>query len=143
MKSKEFSVGAPIEARCTSCRTITNHIIVAIAGGKPVKVECNSCKGQHLYRPAKVAKRPAAARATGAGKVTRSTGTRSSAQKSWAELLPEIQAQSSTVYSMDASYKAKAVIRHPVFGLGQVQRIVGLRKMEVLFEDSLKIMRCK
>ena len=46
-------------------------------------------------------------------------------------------------YAMDKEYRVKAVIKHPVFGLGLVQRVVGDRKMEVLFEDGKKMMRCK
>jgi hypothetical protein len=34
-------------------------------------------------------------------------------------------------------------MNHPVFGLGVVQRVVGTRKIEVLFEDGKKTMRCR
>jgi len=44
---------------------------------------------------------------------------------------------------MTATYKVKSLIAHPVFGLGQVQRVAGPQKIEVLFEDGLKMMRCK
>jgi hypothetical protein len=48
-----------------------------------------------------------------------------------------------TDYSMTATYKVKALINHPVFGVGLVQRVVGSQKVEVLFEDGRKTMRCK
>jgi hypothetical protein len=45
-------------------------------------------------------------------------------------------------YSMTGAYKVKSLINHPVFGLGLVQRVVGERKVEVLFEEGKKTMRC-
>ncbi|MDX2478966.1 MAG: hypothetical protein QNK24_01365 [Desulfuromusa sp.] len=40
-------------------------------------------------------------------------------------------------------YKLNALINHPVFGLGLVQRVIGSQKVEVLFEDGKKTMRCQ
>lgn len=46
-------------------------------------------------------------------------------------------------YSMTDAYKLNSLIDHPVFGLGIVQRIIGSQKIEVLFEDGRKTMRCQ
>ena len=134
MNEKQLSAGDPIEARCTKCRKITNHTIVAMKDTAPAKVECNTCQGQHLYRKPKAAPQTAAMKAANAKRAE---------QNKWITLQSEIVGQSSKKYSMDAEYKVDSVIKHPKFGLGLVQSLTGTRKMEVLFEDGLKTMRCK
>ncbi len=134
MDSKQLGAGDPIEARCTKCRKITNHTIIAMKETTPAKVECNTCKGQHLYRKPKAAPQTAATKAANAKRAE---------QKKWVELQEQIEGQTAKKYSMDAEYKIESVIKHPKFGLGLVQCFAGSRKMEVLFEDGLKKMRCK
>ncbi|PLX99656.1 MAG: hypothetical protein C0623_09165 [Desulfuromonas sp.] len=135
MDTKQLAAGDPIEARCTKCRKITNHTIVAMNASKPAKVECNTCQGQHLYRkPRATPQTTARAKAT-ASKLT--------LQKKWNELQSETEGQEAKKYSMDDSYKVGALIKHTQFGIGHVQSVAGARKMEVLFTDGLKTMRCK
>jgi len=134
MSSSALTVGGPIEARCTKCRSNTNHIIVAMADEKPLKVQCNTCSREHKYRPPSQAK-PATTR--------RVTDPRGAERKEWEELQPEMDTAKAVEYSMDESYKVGALIKHPVFGVGLVQRQGGPRKIEVLFEDGRKTMRCK
>lgn len=134
MESKQPGAGDPIEARCTKCRTITNHIIIAMKDDKPARVECNTCKGQHLYRKPKSAPQTAATKAANAKRAER---------KQWVDLQEQIEGQAALNYAMDTKYKADSVIKHQQFGLGLVLRFMGERKMEVLFEDGLKTMRCK
>jgi hypothetical protein len=64
-------------------------------------------------------------------------------RKEWEVLRPSMNSAKATDYSMTSAYKVKDLINHPVFGLGLVQRVVGLQKVEVLFEDGKKTMRCK
>ncbi|MDT8418825.1 MAG: hypothetical protein RQ754_00185 [Desulfuromonadales bacterium] len=131
---KTLSAGDPVEARCTKCRKITNHIVIAMTETVPAKVECNVCSGQHKYRPPVAEKKPA---------VRRSTGQKSSAKQQWETLRPEMDRGNAKAYSMDASYQVNSLVSHPLFGLGVVQRIIGSQKMEVLFEVGMKTMRCK
>lgn len=138
MQNKVLSAGDFIEARCTKCREVTGHTIIAMTGVIPAKVECNRCGGQHKYRPAKPpapAKKAAPARKTAS---PRATG-----KNEWEALAADFDLSAASVYSMTESYKPKALISHPVFGLGVVQRIAGAQKIEVLFQDGMKILRCK
>jgi hypothetical protein len=129
-----LTAGDPIEARCTKCRKNTNHIIVAMKDDVPAKVECNTCSGQHKYRPPTAPKKPA---------TRRTVDPKVAERKEWAELSPEMNKDQATAYSMDTAYKVGALINHSAFGLGITQRVVGPRKIEVLFESGKKIMRCK
>lgn len=134
MQSSKFSVGGPIEARCTKCRKNTNHIIVAMDKEVPVKVQCNTCSGQHKYRSAAAVKKPA---------VRRTANPKIAEQKAWEELRPSMNSEQATDYSMTTPFKIGSLMNHSVFGIGVVQELAGPRKVVVLFEDGKKTMRCK
>ncbi|MCD6527080.1 MAG: hypothetical protein J7K75_08845 [Desulfuromonas sp.] len=134
MESTTLLAGDPIEARCTKCRKNTDHIIITMGEEGPVKVQCGSCSRQHKYRPPTVPKKPA---------VRRAVDPKIAERKEWEQLKPTMEDMKGQDYSMTASYKLNSLINHPVFGLGMVQRVVGAQKIEVLFEDGKKTMRCK
>lgn len=134
MKSSIPSVGAAIKVRCTKCRKNTDHTIVTMIENGSVEVQCNTCNRKHKYRPPITAKKPS---------VRQTADPKVAERKEWAVLRPNMNSAEATNYSMGASYKVKALINHPVFGLGLVQRVVGPQKVEVLFEDGKKTMRCK
>ncbi len=132
MPSTTFVAGDPIQARCTKCRKNTDHIIVTMGEEVPVQVQCNTCSRQHKYRPPTAAKKPA----------MQKVSHRDVERKEWETLRPSMNCANATEYSMTNAYKVKALINHPLFGLGIVQRVVGAQKVEVLFEDGKKTMRC-
>src|SRR2546422_867426 len=43
-------VGADIDAWCTRCKMNLGHTILAMVSGRPVRVRCNTCQGEHNYR---------------------------------------------------------------------------------------------
>jgi hypothetical protein len=133
MKNTTPSVGDIIDAQCTKCQKVTNHVIVAMVSITPAKVQCNTCNGIHRYRqPGSIRKGTKRTKVSPVAK-----------QEEWAELQPAMSTENAKDYAMDREYRVGTVIRHPNFGLGLVQRVVGNRKMEVLFEDGKKTMRCK
>lgn len=134
MQDKPLSAGDPIEARCTKCRKNTNHIVIAMVDEAPAKVQCNTCSREHKYRPPTVPKKPAA---------RRTVQPKEAERNEWELLRPSMNIAKATDYSMTESYKVKSLINHPVFGIGLVQRVVGSQKIEVLFQDGKKTMRCK
>jgi hypothetical protein len=134
MADKTLSAGDPIETRCTKCRKKTNHIVIAMLDDIPAKVKCNTCDGEHKYRPPAKRKAPA---------VRRSVDPKLAEKKEWAKLQPEIENQPATAYSMKAALKNGDIVKHPTFGLGLVQDSIGLGKVEILFEDGKKKMCCK
>jgi hypothetical protein len=135
MQSTMLAAGDPVEARCSKCRKNTDHIVVTMAEEVPATVECKICNHQHKYRPPAAAKKPA---------VKRTVNRKEDAERNeWGALRPGMNSAEARDYSMTGAYKVAALISHPVFGLGLVQRLVGSRKMEVLFEDGKKTMRCK
>jgi len=134
MESKPLSAGDPIEARCTKCRKNTNHIVIAMVEEAPAKVQCNTCSREHKFRPPTVPKKPAA---------RKTVQPKEAERNEWELLRPGMNTAKATDYSMTDAYKVKALINHPVFGIGLVQRLAGSQKIEVLFQDGKKLMRCK
>jgi len=126
--------GDPLKARCTKCKENTDSVVISMAEEAPEKVQCTVCSRKHKYRPPSEPKKPAAKRVPAQVETER---------KQWKTLLENVDSSKATDYSMSASFKLKALINHPVFGLGLVQRLAGPQKVEVLFETGKKTMRCK
>jgi len=140
MSSTPLSAGDYIASKCSKCGQETNHTIVAMVEDVPVKVQCNICKGTHKFR------KPAAAKKATAAKKPATRRTKADPQAAeklqWQELESSFDAKSAVAYSMDTTYKLSTLIKHPTFGLGQVQELAGTRKMLVLFADGAKVLRC-
>jgi hypothetical protein len=64
-------------------------------------------------------------------------------REQWATLRPSMKVEQATAYDMDGTYRAKALVSHSLFGLGVVTCVAGARKMEVLFEEGKKLLRCQ
>lgn len=128
-----LAAGDPIEARCTKCRANNPHVIISMAEETPLKVQCDVCSRQHKYRPPTVPKKPSA---------RKPVDPKIAERKEWAQLSPEMNSKDAKPYAMTGTYKVNSLISHSTFGLGLVQRIAGPQKIEVLFEDGKKLLRC-
>ncbi len=141
-----FSAGDVIESRCTRCRRVTNHIIVAMVRERVVRVQCSTCDGVHNYYPPEVkAKTGPAPRTTTAPPRTPKAGTRR-AQAAETEEWQELSRGHSgphRVYEMDGAFKQGDLLQHHSFGVGVVTSLVKPNKMEVLFQDGRKVLRCR
>jgi hypothetical protein len=151
MTTGKLSAGDIIEARCTKCREVLNHRIVAMVEEKVARVECNTCNGVHNYHAPPAVKAAKVPRTTAAGKTrTGSAAPRASKKdpveierEEWASLNPTFDHAKALPYDMDSRYSAKRLILHPVFGLGVVKTVTVPNKMQVLFKEGVKLLRCK
>ena len=158
--------GDRIEARCTRCNDVTGHVIVALVGGEIIKVECRACGSVHKYHPA-VPKGAVRTKETvcrvkpgqdrkGAVSVARveaapargeprmSAAARKAAgdlEEAWRRSL-NATAASPKAYAMDAVFEEGDVLEHPVFGLGVVQETPSPDRVQVLFREGRKLLRC-
>ena len=143
--SRQLSAGSAIETLCTRCNGVLNHTIVAMVGEKIVRVECDTCHGVHAYHPVKVPKGPAVAKAART-KVTSPRKTKTdpelAARAEWAELQPGMDPSQAVPYDMSRVYRTKNLLSHPNFGLGIVQLVIPPNKIDVLFQDGKKRLRC-
>lgn len=127
-----FRTGGEADSFCTRCRMVLAHTILALEGGKPARVECNTCHGQHNYRPGTPDARsaPAAvARADGDAKAGR---TRVSFDDLMAARTAPVRPYSpKTAFAMDDT------VSHPTFGRGIVAA-VRADKIDVMFRAGTK-----
>ena len=138
MSDKQLSAGDAVESKCTKCRAVMNHTIVAMVDGKPGRVECNTCKGIHNYRkPA--AEKPAKKAAAPRKKTTRKVDPDPAA---WEALALHDQPGVAAQYSLQAVFKLDEIVNHPTFGLGKVTQLLPPNKVEILFQDGRKLLRC-
>lgn len=140
MSSTPLSAGDYIAAKCSKCKEMTNHTIVALVDDTPVKVQCNTCNSAHKYRKPAAEKKSPAARKT---PVRRTKADPQAVERhQWQELQPGFDESTAEAYSMDSTYKVLGLIKHPSFGIGVVQEVSGSRKVTVLFETGIKVLRC-
>ena len=148
----KIKVGTEMDAYCTKCKLVLDHVVVAMTGDKPKKVECLTCHGQHMYKASepKSRKKADSKKAASTSKVEKpKTKKRTKAEliqekekKLWEETLANRDLSQAKTYSMAGSYEFDDVINHGKFGMGIVTNIVNNQKMEVLFEDGYKSMVC-
>jgi hypothetical protein len=150
MRRRKLSAGDIIEARCTKCRAVTNHRIVAMVEGKVVRVECNTCGGVHnYYPPERERKAPSAGSSVSVGRKKESVPRKTVSSKGaadlaeWESLRADMKEERAIPYDMGGKFKAGDLVRHPVFGLGVVKAVIVPNKMDVLFQDGRKMLRCK
>lgn len=146
MSSLKLAAGETIEARCTKCRSVLNHTIVAMVDGKVVKVKCDTCGGMHNYHPPvsvpAAKKTPSTAKKAATPRAAKKDST-AIEQEEWEALKSGFNLDRVSDYSMDGKFRVNELIEHPVFGLGVVRLLPGPSKMEVLFQCGKKLLRCR
>jgi hypothetical protein len=143
MRSKELSAGDVIEARCTRCRAVTNHTIIAMVGEQPARVRCNTCDGDHNYRPPQKAAAAKTSRSTPRPVGTSAKKKLTKEQEQWQAATAEVEPGLAVPYDMERSFRVDEIVTHPVFGLGVVTAVFKPNKVEILFTGGKKMLRCR
>ena len=136
--SRPLSAGSTIETRCSRCNGVLNHTIVAMVGEKIVRVECSTCHTTHAYHPPKS---PATQKKAAVPRKSKAD-PEAVARAEWEELRPDMDMDKALPYDMNRIYRVKNLLFHPNFGLGIVQLVIPPNKIDVLFKDSKKRLRC-
>ena len=146
MSGPTRSPGDVVEAQCTRCRTLTNHIIVALVEGRIARVQCNTCGGSHNYRPPAAPSKPRRAAAVPKAAGRRPAGRASSRETSdllaWQQACSSADPAQAVAYAMDRTFAVGALVAHPAFGLGVVTILLPPNKVEILFQAGRKLLRC-
>lgn len=163
--------GDYITAKCGRCNDITGHVVMLVLDGVITKVECKACGSVHKYRetrpvrPGRVKEEGVRhvragqsreqAKEIGVSKAPRSQSAsgpklsvakrRSSAklESAWQEAMVRHSAESPLPYAMGNTYAPQDYLDHPVFGRGEVLSVTEPDKMDVLFQEGVKTLRCK
>jgi len=133
----KIAVGSEVDAYCTKCKLVLAHTVMAVEGAKPRRVKCNTCSGEHNYRPSKPVPKAAASKGAKA-KAPPAKRTR----QTWNEVMQEAATRPRKSYSMSGSYGDGDWIEHSTFGIGCVQSFIAPNKIVVRFADSTKTLVC-
>lgn len=125
-----------------------HHVVVAMTGAVPAKVECLSCHKQHRYKgyppgqkPVKPSTKKAAGGPTTPRRTTKSAGGDASSGVNPLEALLASRAGAPTRnYSPSERYVVGELLTHPSFGVGAVTSTPSPGKMAVLFHDSTRLL---
>lgn len=160
-----------ITAKCSRCNDITGHVVMVVLEGCPTKVECKACGSVHKFRdagkqPTAVRRQPAvrhvkAGQAREEGRVVASESrpishapartAKAPAPKrggaktavAWQETMLRHSGETPIPYSMQSAFQVRNLVEHPLFGPGEVLEVTRPDKMSVLFQEGVKVLRCK
>jgi hypothetical protein len=117
-----------------------------MVGEKIVRVECDTCHGVHAYHPVKSPKEPAATKGSRVKAATTPRKTKAdpeaAARAEWEALQPGMDPAQAIPYDMNRPFRLKNLLSHPNFGLGIVQLVIPPNKIDVLFRDGKRRLRC-
>jgi hypothetical protein len=136
--------GQEIDAWCTKCKLDLTHRIIAVADGKPARVECRTCYSTHNYRAPKTGavaavqrpQRAASSAASSSPSAPRAPRSRAAAEEHVA-VVPPAGAKVHS-YRMTERFMKEQWLVHKVFGNGFVTAELADDKIEVRFDSGLK-----
>jgi hypothetical protein len=136
--AKTFQAGDSIESKCNKCKELRDHAIVVMVDGEIGKVQCKVCGSVHKHRSTtakpKRTTKAVAARSAKALKEAQQT------LKEWEEGIAKKDPKKAKPFGGKNSVIEGGLIKHKVFGLGIIQKVIPPTKMEVLFESGRKLM---
>ena len=139
MSTQPLEPGSFIQAHCTRCKEVLRHTVIALVRGRPVRVKCNTCGGEHAYK-----ENAPAEPATPARKSARPS-KQGTLEAEWNTQIAAAAAKGGKgkEYSTTGGFRAGDVLNHPAFGVGVVQRLTGPGKVLVLFRDGARTLLCR
>lgn len=142
MTERKLAPGDIVDARCTRCRTVTNHTIVAMVETRIARVQCNTCGGTHNYHAPKPAAAAAGGRPAPEKKARGAKGRADAEFSAWQECCSSVDPAQAIPYAMDRPFRVGEKVAHPAFGVGMVTGLVQPDKAEILFREGRKLLRC-
>lgn len=144
---KPLAAGSEIDAYCTRCRMDLGHRIVAMVGGAPKRVVCQTCNSEHNYREPKTLKTASSvivrgkkteAKPNAAQRATQKARAEQERQDNWATRALGKPVDAFTKYAMDRHFKEGELVMHSKFGEGYVDAVLEGAKVSVMFRDGAK-----
>jgi hypothetical protein len=145
--ARTASVATETLAYCTSCKMDLNHMIVALKGDRIAKVQCLTCKKEHVYRAPKGATEPTQPKASKKKAAASSSATGGhddngshSIEVEWEKLMSSHRDHPLKPYSTKGQFFLGDKIKHPTFGEGIVGKLIYPNKLEVIFKTDVKVL---
>lgn len=139
---KPLSAGSEIDSWCTKCKMDLGHRIIAMVGGAPKRVICQTCGSQHNYRAPKSAPTTARTRSNNSAKgpsvprVTQKAKAEAERLNEWEHRIAGQRVDAFTRYSMNQRFAVDQLIVHGKFGEGYVVEVLEDGKVNIMFRDG-------
>jgi hypothetical protein len=124
------------------------HRIVAMVGGAPKRVICQTCNSEHNYRAPRSEREARVARTQGssapraprtaAQRVVERQKAETTRVNDWEKRVAGQAIDSFTRYSIDKSFAEGELLTHKKFGEGYVLEVLDPHKVTVMFRDGPK-----
>ncbi|HXX66678.1 MAG TPA: hypothetical protein VEK07_05835 [Polyangiaceae bacterium] len=142
---KPLRVAGEVDSWCTRCRLILNHRIVSMKDGKAYRVECLTCRSQHLWRAGVPGEAPSSGSGgervrtpSAQGSSRQARGSAQRHEQQWEKAIAGHGVHEFKAYDVAAHFKEGDLVRHKKFGEGLVTRVIDSHKVEVLFRDEAR-----
>ncbi len=132
--------GNEIESHCGRCKKDTTHVVHEIDKGKVKKVRCTICKAKHAYRKPKTASKKKDTAEKETKPKTRKRRKKATPPDPWKKAMENREEEETRPYSFEEVFEPGEIIEHDAFGKGVVLQTISENKMEVVFQDGIKIM---
>ncbi|MCB9654365.1 MAG: hypothetical protein H6729_09585 [Deltaproteobacteria bacterium] len=140
LRRKSYKAGDEVDSKCTKCKMVLAHTIVAMVGEQIARVQCNTCNGEHAYRaPPSASEATAKKRRAERKASTLERGTRGSASD-YDAMTKGRDLSKPVPYSIKMGLNTDDVIEHPTFGVGFVTDLKEGSKAHVLFPEGGRIL---
>ena len=136
MPQHVLKVGGDLKMRCSRCDLDLTHTIIAMAGGQPARVRCNTCKSERNYRAPKP-------EILTSRRIVRDARPKISDEGFYNQKLKENAMKSDKPYRIDLELTAHDIVDHKVFGRGIVLKTIPPDRAEILFKDQTRVLVCK
>ena len=144
---KALTAGSEIDSYCTRCRMDLGHRIVAMVGGAPKRVICQTCNSEHNYREPRTLKsessvvirnKKTVAKPNAGQRVTQKAKAEAERHGTWATRALGKPVDAFTKYGMDRHFREGELILHSKFGEGYVEQVLDGGKVSVMFRDGAR-----
>ncbi len=128
-------VAKDVDSWCTRCKLVLAHTIEAVVDGRITRVHCNTCHGQHAFRPTPPGEAADAAR-SGSRPARPRAAQKTSKTSRYEELVRGREGAAARPYAISEHFAESDLLQHPTFGLGLVTAVKEANKIDVLFADG-------
>ena len=140
MAIPKTKTGSTVDSWCTKCKLVLAHTVEAMAEGKISRVHCNTCRGQHAYRPnapGSTAKAGDSPRRSASKKTAANSAPKRSEYET---LLRGRTGANARTYATSERFQPGELLNHTTFGLGVVTGERVSVKIDVHFPDGPKVL---
>ena len=133
MQANKLTVGGYIKYQCSRCKLELGHTIIAMIGGQPARVRCETCKTERNFRVKKIL----------ADKKAPITRVKIHHPDLYRSKLHEAADKTPKKYRIDASLETGDAVDHVKFGRGVVLKIIHPDRADIIFQDDTRTLACK